>query len=245
MKRIKSTTQLPPYMMFPRFLLDIELSANAVMVYLLLLDRARLSLSNSGWKDLLGNVFIFFPLEELAAALHCSIRTITTSLHQLSEKGLIERVRQGIGRANIIYVCLPDASPDIHSQESSNQTGRNLPSKLETSCQSHLQESSSLNGNNLPRNNNEEERTTKQQQKSNTSRTAYGRFQNVFLSDEEYHRLTADFSRLHAMIDDMSCYLAYSGKKYQNYEAALRSWAKNNQSAYMARNYVKREGESL
>ena len=75
--------------------------------------------------------------------------------------------------------------------------------------------------------------------------TAYGRFQNIFLSNEEFGRLSKDFSRINALLDDMSCYLASSGKTYQNYEAALRSWAKKSKESYAARCYIRREGESL
>lgn len=38
-------TKLPPYMIFPRFLLDSDLSETTKLLYMLLLDRARLSIS--------------------------------------------------------------------------------------------------------------------------------------------------------------------------------------------------------
>ena len=45
-------TLIPPYMAFPRFLLDMEqLSETAKILYVLLLDRARLSQKNEGWVD--------------------------------------------------------------------------------------------------------------------------------------------------------------------------------------------------
>lgn len=241
MVRIKSEAQLPPYMRFPRFLLDAGLPANAVLTYIVLLDRTRLSMTNQGWKDLTGDVFIYYPLDELAETLHCSVRSITTALQQLSEKGLIERVHQGVGRANVIYVCVPDA----HTQNSSNQTGNNLPMGLEGNCQPDWQKSSSLDGRKLPGNKNKRERITEQQSKNKDLRAAYGRFQNIFLSDEEFGRLSKDFSRINALLDDMSCYLASSGKTYQNYEAALRSWAKKSKESYAARCYIRREDESL
>ena len=44
-------TLIPPYMAFPRFLLDMEqLSETAKILYVLLLDRARLSQKNEGWQ---------------------------------------------------------------------------------------------------------------------------------------------------------------------------------------------------
>ena len=40
-------TNLPSYMMFPRFLLDMEINETAKMLYIILLDRARLAFVDS------------------------------------------------------------------------------------------------------------------------------------------------------------------------------------------------------
>ena len=43
---------IPPYMSFPRFLLDKDgLNETAKILYTILLDRARLSQKNDGWAD--------------------------------------------------------------------------------------------------------------------------------------------------------------------------------------------------
>ena len=56
----------------------------------------------------------------------------------------------------------------------------------------------------------------------------YGRYQNIFLSQTEYDELQAEYpDRLERFIEEMSRYLAASGKSYQNYAAALRIWAGN------------------
>ena len=53
-------------------------------------------------------------------------------------------------------------------------------------------------------------------------------YQNIFLSEEEYAELKEDYpDRLERFIEEMSRYLAASGKSYQNYAAALRIWAGN------------------
>ena len=39
---LTADTNLPSYMMFPRFLLDMEINETAKMLYMILLDRARL-----------------------------------------------------------------------------------------------------------------------------------------------------------------------------------------------------------
>ena len=245
MRRIKSGARLPPYLMFPHFLLEMELPANATLVYLLLLDRTRLSLSRQGWTDLMGDVFIYYPLEELAKTLRCSVRSVTTALLELSNKGLIERVRQGVGRANVIYVCLPEEPEDDRAQVSSNPDGRNLPTGLEETFHPDWKESSNHMGRYLPGSKNYRERSTEQQLRSKAVRAPYGRFRNILLSEKEYRRLSQEVPRLDELMEEMSCYIASSGKSYKNYEAALRAWARKDRRSGAARSYVRREGESL
>ena len=48
---LTENTSLPPYMVFPRFLLDMELNETTKLLYMVLLDRARLSLKNEGRMD--------------------------------------------------------------------------------------------------------------------------------------------------------------------------------------------------
>lgn len=60
---LTADTNLPSYMMFPRFLLDMEINETAKMLYIILLDRARLSQKNEGWSDINGHVFITLQLK--------------------------------------------------------------------------------------------------------------------------------------------------------------------------------------
>lgn len=100
-------TSLQPYLIFPRFLLDMELNETTKLLYMILLDRARLSLRNEGWTDASGHVFLYFTIEAMANVLHKSQMTIKTSLAALESKGLILRKRQGAGHPNRIYVKFP------------------------------------------------------------------------------------------------------------------------------------------
>jgi DNA-binding MarR family transcriptional regulator len=101
---------LPPYLMFPRFLLDSSLNETAKLLYMVLLDRARLSQQNQGWTDDQGHVFLRFPIKALAETLHKSDMTIKTALAALEQEGLIARERRGVGQANRIYVkCQTDS----------------------------------------------------------------------------------------------------------------------------------------
>ena len=104
---LTGNTRLPPYMVFPKFLLDMELNETTKLLYMLLLDRARLSLKNEGWTDTSGHVFLYFTIDAMAEVLHKSQMTIKTSLAALERQDLILRKRQGAGHPNQIYIKFP------------------------------------------------------------------------------------------------------------------------------------------
>lgn len=98
---------IPAYMAYPRFLLTVKLNETAKLVYMLLLDRARLSMQTEGWQDEQGHVFINYTIENLAEAIGKSEMTVKGSLKALEAQGLIYRHRQGSGKPNRIYVKIP------------------------------------------------------------------------------------------------------------------------------------------
>ena len=118
-------TRLPPYLPYPRFLLQADLTQTAKLLYALLLDRATLSQAN-GWLDESGRIYLMFPIEKIAAALDRSTMTVKTALSELEDAGLIERRRSGFSKPNRIYVKLP---PD--GQKTFQTTDRN-PSSIGT-----------------------------------------------------------------------------------------------------------------
>lgn len=84
----------------------------------------------------------------------------------------------------------------------------------------------------------------------NKRRTAYGRYSNILLSEEEYGELIKEYpDRLQRFIEEMSQYLAAIGKSYSNYAAAIRMWAGNDRKGAAAGgripDYGYKEGESL
>lgn len=98
------------YYRIPRLLVTGEqfkgLSTDAKLLYGLLLDRMGLS-SRNGWYDDLGRVYIYYPVEEIEGALNCSHSKAVRLFAELDAAkgiGLIERVRQGLGKPSMIYV---------------------------------------------------------------------------------------------------------------------------------------------
>ncbi|MBO4456237.1 MAG: replication initiator protein A [Butyrivibrio sp.] len=87
----------------PRFK---SLSSDAKLAYGLMLDRMSLSIKNR-WLDDKKRAYIIYTLEEIADELGCSQDKATRVLAALDSKqgiGLIERVRRGLGKPDIIYV---------------------------------------------------------------------------------------------------------------------------------------------
>ena len=114
---LKCDSYLPRYMAYPRFLLDVNISETAKLIYVLLLDRARLSMKNEGWVNELGHVFIYYTIEELAKDCGKSQMTVKNALTALERAGLIERKRQGYGLPNKLFVKV------WTENETSRQTG--------------------------------------------------------------------------------------------------------------------------
>lgn len=67
-RNLHKDSQIPPYMAYPRFLMTMDISETAKRVYVLLLDRARLSVKKEGWEDENGHVFIHHTFGALAGA---------------------------------------------------------------------------------------------------------------------------------------------------------------------------------
>ena len=79
------------------------ISAEAKILYGLLLDRMGLSVKN-GWMDDTGKVYIIFTTEEIMEALCCADNKATKLMKELEGCGLIERKRRGLGKPSLTYV---------------------------------------------------------------------------------------------------------------------------------------------
>lgn len=89
---------ITPYMVFPRFLLDIDISETASILYMLQLDRAKLSLKSDKWMDCAGHTLLYLPVRELSETLRKSEMTVKSALATLEQTGFIEKMKQGAGK---------------------------------------------------------------------------------------------------------------------------------------------------
>ena len=76
---------------------------------------------------------------------------------------------------------------------------------------------------------------------------AFGRYENVFLSDTELAELQADFPTVwQEYIERLSEYMASTGRTYKNHAATIRRWAAEDlRKANSIPSYTCEEGESL
>ena len=59
----------------------------------------------------------------------------------------------------------------------------------------------------------------------------YGEYNNVLLTDEEFQKLKEQFSDIDERIDNLSGYIASTGKAYKSHYATIRNWARKDKEA--------------
>ena len=210
------TCALPIYLPYPRFLLGADLTQTAKVLYAVLLDRSNLSRAN-GWTDEDGNIFVVFPLGKLADMVDKGPTTVKTTLTELEAAGLIERRRCGNGMPNRIYVKQPD----------SQEIDRMMDRKPASNKISNSNLKNNLSG-------------------VNESARILGRYENVFLTEDEVAELQADFPTVwQEYIERLSEYMASTGKTYKSHAATIRRWAKEDRRKGGISDYSCKEGESL
>ena len=94
-----------PKQLFTERQFDV-LSIGAKLLYGMMVDRMELSLKN-GWLDRNGKVYIYFTVDEVKDKFHCANDKAMKLIRELDSEqgiGLIECVRQCLGKPNFIYV---------------------------------------------------------------------------------------------------------------------------------------------
>ena len=232
---LTTTTPLPQYLPYARFLLDTDLSHTAKLLYTLLLDRATLSQKNN-WMDERGFVYVIFPLLSLSDALRCSTMSIKRALRSLEDADLIERRRGRITVPNSLFVKVPTVQKCSPAwSDSAPCNGTFMISSMEQKCSTNQRNKNHLKNNYLIR--------------TTDAHLTFGEYRNVFLTEKEYKQLNAAFSGLDSLIEQLSAYIQSTGKRYADHAATLRIWAKRHRSEQKQApgipNYTFKEGESL
>ena len=93
------------------------LSNEAKVLYAFILRRTELSRKN-GWADEYGRIFLYYPICEVVALLHCGRQKAVNTLRELQYAGLVEIQKQGCGKPNRIYPKSYEAVPNTDFKKS-------------------------------------------------------------------------------------------------------------------------------
>ncbi len=157
----------------------------------------------------IGRVFIYFTVEEIMKRRNLSKPTAIKILDELDVKkgiGLIERVRLGLGKPNIIYV--KDFMSISEVKETDLLKSKTFTSEVKNidlrSKEKELQEVKNLYPNYIDNNKSEY---------SKRDFMKFGTFQNVFLTDEDVSELQITMNgQLDNYIERLSAYSKSTGK---------------------------------
>ena len=86
-----------------------KMSLEAKVLYGFLDDRRELSLKNN-WVDAEDSIYLIFTRAEVQEMLCLGNKTVIKAFKELRDYGLIEEIRQGLNKPNLIYVCHLDLS---------------------------------------------------------------------------------------------------------------------------------------
>ena len=99
-EKVHSFTRLPNFLFeAPSYK---KISNDAKVLYAYILRRTDLS-ERSGWADVNGRIYLYYPIDEVMELLHCGRQKAIDVLRELARVGLIEVKRQGCGKPNLIY----------------------------------------------------------------------------------------------------------------------------------------------
>lgn len=99
-----------PFIRFPAALVKLpcfkSLSADAKLLYALIVDRFNLSIANK-WRDENGTPYVYFSIDAVMESIGCAKAKAVKLMDTLEDWGLIRRAKQGLGKPNRIYVLDP------------------------------------------------------------------------------------------------------------------------------------------
>ncbi len=145
------------------------------MAYTLMRDRLQLSITKQ-MKDENGTPFIYYDLENIASAVRCRAKKAGKLVDELDKAGLIHKVRQGLGKPNLIYVYdVLQASPSnrqfqtspADSPDPSNGQFKTRPTDSSRSVERTVQDPSNGQSNKTDKNNTEISKTDNSNTDSN------------------------------------------------------------------------------
>lgn len=222
MKWIKLATDIPDNMKIKR-IRRLPDGNNVILFWVFLLARA-------GDSNSKGGLFISdrlpYTVEDLADDFGFSIEFVNFALITLEKNLMIERYEEIIFIKNWEEYQSADKFEKIREQNRIRQANYREKQKL-------LAKSNVTSNGRVTQSNATEEELDKELDKEKDKKNKkpkkhkYGEYKNVLLSDEELEKLKNEFPKdWEQRIEKLSEYIAMSGRKYKDFLAVIRNWAK-------------------
>ena len=176
------------------------------------------SLKNGGKLQLDEN--IPYTAQMIATLTRQQVGTVERALGIFQQLGLVEQLHGGLLYMTDIELMIGQSSTEAERKRAARLANKALPPPRTNG--GHL---SDIRPPEIEIELEKEIEIKREIEKGRSAR-AYGRYQNVFLTDEEMADLQASFPTVWGQyIEKLSEYMASTGKRYQSHVATIRRWA--------------------
>ncbi len=177
----------------------VELSSEAKLLYGLMIDKMGLSRQN-GWIDDQDRVYIRYTNKTIRQDMRCASKKACKLLDELEKKaGLIERKRQGAGKANVIYLKNFVDNSEVLSKGQFNST----PKENSSVVKSTIHELSKAQPNNNNSNNTNLSNINPILSEDGKGLDEYSAYKNYFYDQLEIEAVKADYPYRTELIDSI------------------------------------------
>ena len=176
------------------------------------------SLKNGGKLQLDEN--IPYTAQMIATLTRQQVGTVERALGIFQQLGLVEQLHGGLLYMTDIELMIGQSSTEAERKRAARLANKALPPPRTNG--GHL---SDIRPPEIELELEKEIEIKREIEKGRSAR-AYGRYQNVFLTDEEMADLQSSFPTVWGQyIEKLSEYMASTGKQYQSHAATIRRWA--------------------
>lgn len=140
------------FFQLPKFLFNDELkglNSDSRMLYAILKDRHGLSIKNN-WVDKRGCIFMHCGRLEMSEMLNLNEKTVKKAFDLLKEHKLIEEVRQGQGKPNMIYLLKPSFATENDTGQDDGSGAEDTEQETQNDTNQEVENNTDQEGQNVP-----------------------------------------------------------------------------------------------
>ena len=191
------------------------------------------SLKNGGKLQLDDRIPYTVPM--IATLTHQQIGTVERALQIYLKLGLMEMLPDGCYYMSNIELLIGKSSTEGERKKQAQKDGGQMSGHLSAICPPEIELEKKI------------ELEIERKKEQGKTAHAYGRYQNVMLSDEELSELQSELSTNWSYyVEKLSEYMASTGRQYQSHAATIRRWAAEDMRRQLPqRDYSVKAGDTI